>query len=170
VSIPQVTLQFRTPGSTFDTGVNIDMIDDTGAQILSLYETDLDDIINVSQAPAPFCYSGISTLIAGSVRTVTFVLEVALAVNGVAVTQWSRWPVGVHPGAPAGRPRLFGPYLRQMVYTATAPELPPRLCISSSAGGVKRLLPRRSQTKTTPRYWGILPLQGVSSEIPTGAD
>lgn len=116
---------------------------------------------------APFCFTGVARTVGGDVVSLTIVLEVALVgPDGNAVTQWSRWPVVVHGGPRAGRARLVGPYLRQMVYTGTAPEVPPRMYVSSSIDGIRKMLPKREDIDTTPDTWGLA-TNHVASNIPT---
>lgn len=129
------------------------MYDDTGSEIINIFENDLNQIILNSGIQAPYISTGFISGVGNSlVANINIALEIALIdENHNRVVDWGTWPVSVFSGTVGLQGyRMAGPYLRQTFYTATAPQRPRMLHISSRRSAVGNRLPSRVYCDFTP--------------------
>lgn len=126
-------LGFRVPGSDNDT--QLTFLDDTGASRTKIFTDDLEEIVQTSSQRARFLrHDEIMDTHGQMCVRPTLELECCL-IEGAEphheLTPWTPTEVSCDTAARApGQPRLGGPFLREMVYTATAPSGFSRLYIS----------------------------------------
>ncbi|OQE22397.1 hypothetical protein PENSTE_c010G08120 [Penicillium steckii] len=153
VASPSYKIQFRVPGTQIPIGLNLEMYDDTGSEIINIFENDLNQIILNSGIQAPYISTGLISGVGNNlVPNLNIALEIALIdENHNRVVDWGTWPVSIFPGSVGLQGyRMAGPYLRQTFYTATAPQRPRMLHISSRRSAVGNRLPSRVYCDFTP--------------------
>lgn len=117
------------------------VLDDTGSSLLSLSYPD--DFLLLGYQPGeilPVNSVEVETANGKVVRNITLVEVNFKDTNGAYMGQWERLYCLINPDP--HQTRLSGMYIRNNLYTATAPDGSGRLFIAAKKGGVLGLLPK----------------------------
>lgn len=118
-------------------------LDDTGASYMMLFEEDVIELTELARNPEWSYIRRTTTCTANGLANVEMhKLEVAILSNGQPVTGWVPIKANVKEGSCEPNDyRLSGMWMRQMLYTATAPDNTGRLWLSTTKAGLGRILP-----------------------------
>ncbi|KAJ5692442.1 hypothetical protein N7462_001865 [Penicillium macrosclerotiorum] len=165
--------------------VDLVFADDTGAQMMMMYKDDMDNLMGTTGATdSPWDHIMGFDMFRGAIgepaMNLLLAVEVNICAKGLASnllpgrtplkTSWMTVPCCISAAQSTwldGTPktRLSGPWLRQMLYTATAPEFPgspSRMYISTTKSGLsgRNMLPAHSIATAVPLQfeqpqWGV---------------
>ncbi|KAJ5093561.1 hypothetical protein N7456_009422 [Penicillium angulare] len=125
-------LSLRIPGSARQ--MEWTFTDDTGCSKTLIYKDDLERLLQISNGRRPlFLDESVYITANGNITTPTVELECCLTSGTTEFTPWVATEISIaNYRRPAGVPRLAGPFIREMVYTATAPDGLSRLYIAKN--------------------------------------
>lgn len=169
-----MNLDLRIPGQTAQHQHRFEFIDDTGCDMMSLYEGNLTVLQNlaVPPAPKPSTMGAIVVTVANGERVAYRVRAFCVNIyttdpDPQEMVQWDWVQCMMKPStAEATRvPQLAGPWLRSKLFTATAPDGQNRLWVHTARAGGQKLPPIDTQ-KNPPARPTWLVLQDMLSGAP----
>jgi hypothetical protein len=143
--------------------------------MMTLYEGDIQNIMGTSQVEPPVMGLHTTTLADNSTVTSPVVeLEVTILDNERRrLTRWARIQCDIMQGwCGIDDSRLDGPWLRQLLYTASAPRNDDRMYIAHNRPDIIDIIPDTGSSRSGPAHnIGKIPLApgGPASVLPSGA-
>ncbi|KAJ5829815.1 uncharacterized protein N7525_008068 [Penicillium rubens] len=134
-------IAIRVPGTRWY--ADLEFVFDTGASMMTLYEGDIQNIMGTSTVEPPVMGLTTASLVDGSTM-INPVIEVEVTVLDYQrrmMTEWVRVQCNVLRGWRDTGHRLDGPWLRQVLYTASAPRNNDRLYIASDYPDIIGVIP-----------------------------
>ncbi|OQD94474.1 hypothetical protein PENVUL_c140G05631 [Penicillium vulpinum] len=165
-------IAIRIPGVRWY--AELEFLYDTGASIMTLYEGDIQNIMGSSALEPTVMGLNTVEIADGSIQTGPVVeLEATiLDTHRRRMTHWVRVQCQINRGWSGGVSRLDGPWLRQMLYIASAPRIDnDTMWIANSHPEIMAALPDTGNSRSAPRLvLGRLPLDpgGRASVLPRG--
>lgn len=169
----QYEIAIRVPGTRWY--AELEFIYDTGAPMMTVYEGDIQNIMGTSKVEPLVMGLHTTTIADNSTMTSPVVeLEVTILDNERRrLTRWVRIQCEVLPGwCGTGDSRLDCPWLRRLLYTASAPRNNDQLYFASSHSDIIEVIPDTGSSRRGPAPdIGKLPLNpgGQASVLPSGA-
>ncbi|KAJ5387390.1 hypothetical protein N7509_009931 [Penicillium cosmopolitanum] len=146
------TLRLPSPDGGTQITSTLNMMEDSGASIATLYEDDIKNMMYPRPHDIPVemvIGRSIVTTSNGQINQPLIKVEICLPHEGEVLIPWTPIQALLVEGRLTSRSadRLLGPVLRRMAYTATAPDNRDRIYIANSRNDLLDLLPEADISK-----------------------